>query len=324
LISLQSYKEIYQWREQSINKVSFDHQKLNDFHDQIMEQIVQIALKKIESEWGPPPTRFAFFVMGSAGRSEQSVWSDQDHGIVYDSSTNDQQYFLRLGEEITKGLSIAGYELCDGNVMASNLQWCKSKMKWKNQLAYWLEKADWESLRFFSIFIDSRVLFGECDLLLELKNSAFLRIHQQPYLLKRLYDNVGFIKKGIGFFGQLLTEQSGEDTGTINLKQTIFFPYVNSLRLLALVENITSSSTLNRFNQLPNEYGKIKEYQADFLRLLNYRLYFQRLAQSYKKVHLLHVNSLSNREKQCVKEIMKKGHKLFFETKQMIEKRCTL
>ncbi|UTW70658.1 hypothetical protein KHA80_00325 [Anaerobacillus sp. HL2] len=89
-------------------------------------------------------------------------------------------------------------------------------------------------------------------------------LKETPFSIKDYFENVGFIKKGVGFFGQLLPEQKAEDAGKINLKQTIFFPYVNSLRLLALVEKITAPSTMERFQRLPASYETIKQYETDF------------------------------------------------------------
>lgn len=323
LISLENYQQLKEWRDQKIKSVSWDHHELNKFHDKLMRRTVQIALKEVESEWGSPPTHFAFFVMGSAGRSEQSVWSDQDHGIVYDGENPlFHDYFLKVGQEITKGFAVTGYEKCDGNVMASNPYWCKSTIEWEKQILAWLDEADWESLRYFSTFFDARVLVGKEDLLQRVKQVAFLKLAEVPSLYQRLYENVGFIKKGLGIFGQLLPKEKGEDAGNINIKQTILFPYVNALRLLALLEKIPESSTLKRFQRLPEEYASIKKYQTDFLKLLNYRLYFQKETVNYEKVHLLHVKSMSANEKESLKELIKNGRKLFKETKKMIDQRC--
>lgn len=322
-LKLNSYEDIRKWRDKEINTVSWDHEKLNCFHDEIMKKTVEMAVKKVESELGPIPTHFAFFVMGSAGRREQSVWSDQDHGIVFRSSSEFQRYFLKLGEEISDGLEMVGYEKCDGKVMASNPLWCKSLNDWKLQITQWCNEADWESLRYFSTFADARVLFGDERLLTQLREHGFIRLEKDPFLYKRLLENVGYIKKSFGIFGQLLHEENGENAGTLNIKQAVFFPFVNSLRLLAFIEQITTTSTIDRFQQLSSEYASIKLYQADFIKLLNYRLYFQRQATNYQKVHLLDVKSLSKKEKQEIKKVMKKAYRLFKETKQIIENRCS-
>ncbi|QTN01405.1 hypothetical protein ERJ70_06010 [Sediminibacillus dalangtanensis] len=299
-----------------------NHQKLNAYHDQLMAQTVQFAMEKVRGELGDPPAPFAFFLMGSAGRFEQSVWSDQDHGIIFAGDDTCKSYFLRAGTEITDALELVGYERCDGEVMASNPLWCKSVEDWHQQITDWMTEASWQSLRHFSTFFDSRVLIGDAGYLTELKKTAFSILEKQPALYQRLIDNVDFYKKGIGIFGQLLPEQQGEQSGTIHLKQKAFFPYVNALRLLALKNKIFAPSTLSRFRQLPEEYHSLQTYEKDFKALLEFRLKFRREAKTYKEVHLIPIQDLNKQEKQELKSMMRKGYKLFSKTKTKIEEAC--
>ena len=275
---MNSYSQLKQWRAQNIRFVSSDPQRLNQFHDKIMVNTIELAIDKIKDEQGLPPASFSFFVMGSAGRCEQSVWSDQDHGIIFDGSEEFVSYFLRLGEEVTRALSIIGYDFCEGKVMASNSLWCKSMASWEEQILGWLDEESWESLRYFSTFFDSRVLIGDEKFLIRLKEIAFLKLGANPKLYFRLLDNVSRLKKGVGFFGQLLTSDAGGESGTVNLKESVFFPYVNSIRLLALKANITYPSTLVRFRLLSGIYPTVIPYEIDFVNLLNYRLRFQKRA----------------------------------------------
>ncbi|MDC3411948.1 DUF294 nucleotidyltransferase-like domain-containing protein [Terrihalobacillus insolitus] len=320
---MNSYAEIRKWREQKITNVSTNHEALNTFHDELIKQSVKLAMKNVQSEWGDPPAPFAFFLMGSAGRFEQSVWSDQDHGIVFEGGDTLKPYFLKLGEEIVDGLVQVGYELCDGKVMSSYPLWCQSVTKWKEQITTWLHQDRWDSLRHFSTFFDSRVLIGESSLLKEMKQESFYVLEENPRLFTRLAENVGFIKKGIGFFGQLLPEQHGEYSGGIHLKQTVFFPYVNSLRLLALHERIYVPSTLSRFKGLPDKYQNIKSYEKNFIELLDFRLHLKKDAHNYQEVHHIAKKALSKEERQELKWMMKKGYKLFSETKKIIENECS-
>lgn len=318
------YLEIRQWRDEHIHEVCEDPIALNGFHDRLMKTTVHKAIEKIESEFGPAPAHFAVFIMGSGGRSEQSIWSDQDHGIIFSGNGDFQSYFLKLGIEISNGLHVVGYEFCDGKVMSSNPKWCHSIEAWERQISDWLNEASWESLRYFSTFFDSRVLIGDDSFLGRLKELAFQHLKKEPYLYIRLLENISHMKKGLGILGQFLPDSFGKETGSINMKEVIFFPYVNSLRLLSLKEEILSPSTLTRFQQLPNSYDHIKQYQYSFEKLLTLRLYFKKHSTSYEDVHLLQVDSLTKSEKQELKQIMKKGYKLFAETKHIIHKGCSL
>jgi CBS domain-containing protein len=316
---LLNYAEVKQWREHQMVAVSSSHQELNTLHDQVFKKTAYLAVEKVKGEHGSPPAPFSFFLMGSAGRFEQSVWSDQDHGIIYRGGEDCKPYFLALGAEIRDALLSIGYELCDGEVMASNPVWCNSLQTWKRKISQWLEESSWQSLRHFSTFFDSRVLIGEPGFLQEIKETAFSVLHEQPRLYIRLIENVDFIQKGTGLFGQLLPELYGEKKGRIHLKQTTFFPYVNALRVLALKEKIASPSTLSRFRLLPDTYQSIKSFEADFIQLLDFRLRSRKNAKNYQQVHLVPIHSLNKTEKKELKQLMNRGYKLFSETKTIIK-----
>ncbi|RWZ51334.1 hypothetical protein EQV77_16860 [Halobacillus fulvus] len=306
-----SYEEIKQWRQDTIQSVEGDHADLNAFHDQIMNHTFTLALEKVKSEQGEPPAPFVFFLMGSAGRYEQSIWSDQDHGILFRGDDVHQSYFLQLGEEISTGLGVTGYEKCDGNVMASNPLWCQPVEVFKQQITDWLNEESWQTLRNFSIFFDSRSFHGEDELLLEAKQHSFSLIDGHPHLYERLMDNFEYMKKGVGVFGQLLPDQKDAGKNELHLKHTVYFPYVNALRLLALKKNLTTASTISRFEQLRFFYPFIATYEKDFRRFLELRLLLKKGEESYEKVHLLSIEKLSKKDKQELKHLIRRGQRLF-------------
>lgn len=320
---LDRYTEMKQWRKNKMEAVSANPFTLNEWHDEIIRITVKRALDQVQSERGAPPAPFVFFLMGSGGRFEQGIWSDQDHGLIFHGGPHCQDYFLTLGKEIAVGLDLVGYELCDGNVMASNPMWCQSIHGWKQQISDWLTEASWTSLRYFSTFFDSRGLIGDNRFLHDLKDHSFSMIHDHPELFLRFIDNVDLIKKGIGVFGQLLPEFRGEQSGQINIKQTTFFPYVNALRLLALKEKIDVPSTLSRFQKIKHLYPYIHSFEPYFIQLLYFRLHFQQNARSYQQVHFISLDDLSKKDKKELKWLMRKGHDLFSETKKIIEDGCS-
>ncbi|WP_209123455.1 DUF294 nucleotidyltransferase-like domain-containing protein [Alkalihalobacillus sp. BA299] len=320
---VKTYEQLNMWRSSYIHQVKNDHTKLNEFHDELIMKTVKLAIDKVTSEWGPPPTHFAFFMMGSAARFEQAIWSDQDHGLVFKSEDgSENEYFLRLGKEISFALECVGYVQCDGRVMASNKRWCKSLFGWKNQLRKWMVEESFETLRHLLTFFDSRVFFGDSQLLEELKNVIFAELNNNPKLILRFYDNVERRKKAIGMFGQLLVESYGKHTNVIHLKNTALFPYVNSLRLLALQEHIMSPQTLTRFEQLPDGLGEIKRLKEPFQKLLQFRLRFQGNEKSYETIHLLKVKMLTPLDKEELKEYLRQGARLYKLTKKHIDKGC--
>ncbi|MBP3952737.1 DUF294 nucleotidyltransferase-like domain-containing protein [Bacillus suaedae] len=316
------YQELYEERLSVIHDREHTSASLQKSHDLLIKKAVCLALKKTESEWGTAPTHFAFFLMGSGARLEQSFWSDQDHGIIFESSgaEEEESYFLHVGKEIVYALKRVGYEPCDGKVMASNPKWCRSYDQWEKQIKGWLKDNKWETLRYTLTFFDSRTLIGDPELLERLKRLLFNAVDMEPYLLERFTENTGRLRKGVGLFNQLLVETKGKQQGKFDFKQTVLFPYVNGLRLLAIEQHIYASSTIERFEQLPEKYHHIKKLKPSFEKLLEKRVDWQKDVQSYEHVHHLALDQLSQSEKKQLKEWIKEGHQLYQDIERIFKK----
>jgi CBS domain-containing protein len=102
---------------------------LTTVSDAILQKIIGFAL----DEFGPPPVKFVFMILGSEGRMEQTLKTDQDNAIVFEdvpagSLKKTTQYFLKFSERVCNGLDEAGYALCKGGVMAKNANWCQPQL----------------------------------------------------------------------------------------------------------------------------------------------------------------------------------------------------
>lgn len=312
------YAQIKAFRDQEISHVWSSSTQVNLLHDEIIKQTVNLAVESFQSEFGPPPSPFCFFGMGSAGRFEQGIWSDQDHGIIFKETrgVKAQEYFLTLGKEISEGLVETGYQKCDGNVMASNRLWCKSFEDWDKQLKSWVFDASWENIRHLLTFIDGRYLYGE-DLIGHLKQSIYPYIHQKQ-LLSRILENTMHVKKGVNVLGQFLVDTHGPMTGSFNLKETAIFPYVNAARVMAIRESSLKTSTYERLHLLPDSVLKEK-YAKQFLTLQSYRLQYG-IHTGYDSGHYVAIGRLSKQQRKALKEILKDGISLFDYVKKLVEK----
>lgn len=309
-----TYLEVRKNRDAHLNSVRFDSSKLNQFHDTLMMNVVDIAINQSEATFGPAPSPFTFFVMGSAGRLEQSVWSDQDHGIIFtEDSSKAKDYFLQLGKEITKGLFLAGYPYCEGGVMAENPLWCKSTVDWQQQVNRWISESTWESIRNLLIFIDARPLYGESQSIFDIKQQIFQTIHLK-HKLERMWENTMHVKKGLNAFGQFLTESYGHYAGKLNLKGKVLQPYINAARLLAFSEKKNESSTLSRLEWLQDS-----QFREDFQALLELRLRYSP-TNDYESGHYLAVNLLSKKEQVFLKEAIKRSSTLRKRVRKILEK----
>jgi CBS domain-containing protein len=321
-----SYEAIKKWKDEHIHQFELDNEGLNDFHDEMMRSASKLALLHLEEKYGAPPCNFSWFVMGSGGRVEQGIISDQDHGLIYEDDNGDaSSYFKKLGEELSNGLHHIGYPYCEGKIMSSNPLWCKSIVDWKSQLYYWMEDKSWESIRYLQIFYDSRSIVGKSEYVKELKQYIFKYQEQNHKLLQRFMDNIQHIKHSVGPLGQIYVESSGKYEGCIDLKKSAFLPYVNSIRLLAIKEGLIETSTLARIDRLCEFDAYQKEllhYKRNFEKLLEYRCFLFTNAATYDDVHYLKIRDLSKSEKREIKNILKDGKKLHQYVQGIMDKGC--
>lgn len=321
----QSYQAIKDWKNQHISQNQSNTYTLNTFHDCVMKEVFKLAFKSLDTD--SPPCSFAWFITGSGGRFEQGLISDQDHGIVY--KNNDviaNEYFKALGEEISIGLNIVGYPYCEGNVMSSNPKWCKPLELWQEQLLHWMDEGSFQTIRNLQIFFDARLLIGDDYLLNTLKRLIFQYQKEHPKLTQRLMENVSHVKNAVGPLGQIIVEEKGIHAGAVDLKYAAFLPYVNAIRLLAIKEGISETSTLKRLDQLMNinsqYYDVLSSCKNNFLRLLELRISLLNTSDSYDDIHYLKINKLTRQEKKELKQILKDGKKLHQYVNVTIEKGC--
>jgi CBS domain-containing protein len=219
--------------------------------DAVTVRLVELALE----EMGPPPAAFAFISMGSQGRQELTLTTDQDNGIIYQNPVNTdskdvQAYFLRLGKKVSDGLNQAGYLYCRGEVMASNLRWCRSLTDWIAGFQEWIHKSEPQEIIDFNIFFDLRTVYGDEDLSRELKQVVFAAVVEDPAFLHHLAKNAVSFKPPIRLPGNIyLGGGSTEHAGEINLKDAMA-PLVSYARLYALRYQIQQTHTLERIEAL--------------------------------------------------------------------------
>ncbi|MCU9614447.1 DUF294 nucleotidyltransferase-like domain-containing protein [Caldibacillus lycopersici] len=315
------YEAINQWKTNNIMHYMTNPKALNQFHDLIMEKVFHLAITRLLPN--KPPCDFCWFITGSGGRLEQGMISDQDHGIVFQTySEENNAFFLQLGKEISDGLDIVGYPYCKGNVMSANPLWCKPLSEWKNQLVSWMEEGSWESIRNLQIFYDARSLIGNDCFLHGLKKMIFEYERKHPPLLERLMDNIMHIKKAIGPLGQIIVNTTGEHRGSIDLKYSAFIPYVNAIRLLSIKEGLLDTSTIARMKQLStidNYRLQMKNYITNFKALLEYRHTLSKV-NSYEETHYLNIQRLPPSNRKEIKKILKDGKNLHQYVHSLIKK----
>ncbi|RPH93823.1 MAG: CBS domain-containing protein, partial [Calditrichaeota bacterium] len=219
--------------------------------DAFTERLIQLTIEEL----GPPPATFAFIAMGSMGRQEQTLTSDQDNGIIYASSENaDTQmvgdYFLTLGSQVCDGLNRAGFPLCRGGVMAGNPRWCRSLSDWISGFDEWIRKSEPQEIIDLSIFFDFRTVYGDADLTHQLRRAIHIALADEPSFFHHFAQNALTFKPPIRPLGSLYLSSGGlEHAGEIDLKDAMM-PMVSFARLYALRHQIDQTHTLERIEAL--------------------------------------------------------------------------
>jgi len=220
--------------------------------DTITEKLMGFAT----SELGPPPARFTFIALGSVGRGEQTLKTDQDNAVIFEDVAVDRQekvqtYFRDLGKKMNLWLNQAGYAYCIGDVMARNAKWCQPLRVWKEYFYQWVVNADPEDLRDSNIFFDFRPLYGDKSLAADLKNYLNEILDGKAAFFQILAANVLLQKPPIGLFGKIVVESVDGQQETFNIKHAIR-PIVDFARIYALKNNLDETNTLERLHHLLN------------------------------------------------------------------------
>ena len=289
---------------------------LTTVSEAILEKIIGFAL----NEMGPPPARFAFMVMGSEGRKEQTLKTDQDNAIVIEDvpkNSRDEimKYFLSFAEKVCTWLDEAGYDFCKGGVMAQNPQWCQPLARWKKYFTQWIHTAEPEALLQASIFFDFRGAYGDMDLVDELRQHLFASLEGWPGFFRHLAENALFFTPPIGFFRNFLVESKGEHRDTFNIKAAMQ-PVVDYARIYALNYKIPETNTFERINQLLDR-EKISPQEHNELETAYSYLMQQRFANQVKAAmdgssqpdNYINPKHLSRIEQTLLKEIFKRIEK---------------
>ncbi len=225
--------------------------------DAVMSQTTILCEQQlIEEGFGSPPAAYAFVAYGSAGRGEQTLWSDQDNGLIIDNSEDPQveSYFDLFGLRLSQLLEEIGYPPCPGKVMVSNPLWRNKVDDWVKQLESWREQPGWEQIRYLMIAADMRHISGEFKLTEKLRremHEIFERdVTPERNLAEAVLRNTVRHKAALNVLGQVITEQTGDHAGDFDVKYGLYLPIVNAVRYLAIEYGISASSTQERLFQL--------------------------------------------------------------------------
>lgn len=218
--------------------------------DEIVKRVIEFALH----EHGAAPAPFAFLSLGSEGRQEQTLSSDQDNALIFDdvdeaSSESACQYFNAFAQTVCANLDAIGFPLCQGNVMAMNPQWNQPIETWKQYFSGWIQDPDPQALLNLKTFFDFRFVYGEETLIHTLTRHLNEISRGKAAFYQCLAKNTLLLKPPLGLFGNITVLHSREHFDAINIKDAMT-PIVDFARIYALHHQVNHTNTGKRLNSL--------------------------------------------------------------------------
>lgn len=248
-------------------------------------------------------------MLGSEGRYEQTLSTDQDNALVYadDAPPEAPAYFAALAERVVGQLVACGFPRCPGNIMATNPQWCQPLSVWKDYFERWIVMPDEDALLQVTIFFDYRNVYGtlNADALLR---PIILSARNRRVFLARLAHTALHQSPPLGFFRQIVPERDSGARDLVDLKLRGTALIVDLARLFAIEAGCTATNTLARLRLSTSGSGLsengAEELSAAFelISLLRLRHQYQQLQRHEPPSNLVPFTDLSTLEQRELKE----------------------
>ena len=218
----------------------------------IIKRSVELSILDL----GSPPARFAWLSIGSQGRKEQLLLTDQDSILIFEDVAAEKyrevkDYFLKLGKKTTATLEKIGYELCPNGHMGSNMLWCKSLTDWTKQYDSWMNTPGENSNDLSSIFFDYEITFGEQRIEDAIGNVVFKNAKNNTLFFDFLGNDALRKNSPLTFFKNFNVEEEGPNKDKFDIKTRALMPLIDGARLFTLNFDIRGiNNTFQRFKQL--------------------------------------------------------------------------
>jgi CBS domain-containing protein len=220
-------------------------------NDHTVCRVIELTL----AEKGDPGIPFSWLCFGSEGRREQTLHTDQDNGILFEAqdaahAAEIRGKLLPIAHQINQSLSLCGFTLCKGNIMAGNPELCLSRAEWARRFAAFIREATPENLLGSSIYFDLRVVWGSEQGCEQLRRGILDQVADNRLFQRMMAENALRNRPPVGRFREFVLARKNGEKATLDLKIQGLTPFVDGARLLALAHGIEANNTLERFRQL--------------------------------------------------------------------------
>jgi CBS domain-containing protein len=277
---------------------------------------LKLARAKAEPEW--VDLDFCWMAMGSEGRFEQTLTTDQDNGIIFRTPANStpdevRARLLPLATAINLALDECGFPLCKGGIMASNPRWCLSREEWENTFAQWISRGNGEELLNASIFFDFRPLYGNAELAQQLRYWLNGKVKNNRMFLRKMVENALGNRPPLSLLRNFLVDRKGEAQNTLNLKINGVTPFVDVARIFALASGSNETGTAQRLRAACDAW-RMDRAETDawiesflYIQLLRLRLQHQQTGKHEIMSNRINPDTLNALDQHILKETFRQA-----------------
>lgn len=289
---------------------------LSSLNDKLAQRVVELEVERADLSG----VDFCWVALGSEARAEQTLYSDQDNGIVFDPSGGEPEAvrarLLPVAQAINLALAACGFPLCKGGVMAGNPAWCLSAAEWRAHFSRWLAEPDPAALLNACIFFDLRGVAGNRELARGLQTYLAEAAPRSSRFLLHLVRNALQRRPPLGFLRRFSVERGGDHPGTIDLKLRGASIFVEAARACALATGLGAVSTEERLRcsaeKLGVSDGEVAAWvdSFHFLQMLRLRLQYQQGEAGQELHNCLDPGALHTLDRRILAEALRQAARL--------------
>lgn len=222
---------------------------ISHLNDVLTERLLQV----LAAQHGVELSRICWLALGSEGRSEQTIATDQDNALILpDDATPAFAEQVRLfARAVNLALDQCGYPLCKGGIMAGEQGGAVTLHEWRERFAAWIDHGAPQDLLNASIYFDFRCLAGDASLAEALRTEVVEAARRTPRFLKQMALNALQHGAPLNWLGSIDTD----DQGTVDLKLQGTAIFVDAARLYALAHGLSATGTRERLEAVGRLLG---------------------------------------------------------------------
>jgi CBS domain-containing protein len=283
------------------------------FVSRLNDQIAQRLISLAAINHGVRDSDLCWIALGSEGRHEQTISTDQDNALILSDHVN-RDSIAPFAKEVNESLAQCGFPLCKGNIMAMNPDLALDTRAWEARFAEWIDRGDPQSLLQANIFFDLRALWGNTQLAADLQAKILSRAAANQRFLKQLSDNARDTEPPLNWLGNLSATAEVNGKQVIDLKRFGVRPFVDAARVLALAHEITATNTVERLHALATkgkvQTSEVREWTDAFGFLQSLRLRAQEKNQVPDMPNAIALDALTPMDARILKECFRQARKL--------------